>query len=240
VGTFGGSQDHTAILCCKPDTLSQYRFCPVVHERDVPMPADHVLAVAVSGVVAEKTGAARSLYNRASEMVGQILGIWNRETLREDASLAAAVRSDSDAADRLRDILRRQPMQRQLLDRFEQFVRESEYLVPAASDALLEHDLRKLGVIVAESQSLAERLLKNQVPETTALARLARECGAVAASAFGAGFGGSVWAMARRESADVFLDAWRSTFGREHPRRVPGAQFFITSAASAATCEPFV
>ena len=58
VGTFGGSEDHTAILCCRPDTLSQYRFGPVARERDVPMPADHAFVVAFSGVVAEKTGAA--------------------------------------------------------------------------------------------------------------------------------------------------------------------------------------
>ncbi|MCX6551715.1 MAG: galactokinase, partial [Acidobacteria bacterium] len=28
VGTFGGSEDHTAILCCQPGILSQYRFAP--------------------------------------------------------------------------------------------------------------------------------------------------------------------------------------------------------------------
>lgn len=32
VGTFGGSQDHTAILCCHAGALSQYRFCPVTFE----------------------------------------------------------------------------------------------------------------------------------------------------------------------------------------------------------------
>ncbi len=45
------------------------------------------------------------------------------------------------------------------------------------------------------SQEAAERWLGNQIPETIALARLARHVGATAASAFGAGFGGSVWAL---------------------------------------------
>ena len=29
VGTFGGSEDHTAILCGKPNQVSQYAYCPV-------------------------------------------------------------------------------------------------------------------------------------------------------------------------------------------------------------------
>jgi galactokinase len=29
VGTFGGSQDHTAILCARAGMLRQYSFCPV-------------------------------------------------------------------------------------------------------------------------------------------------------------------------------------------------------------------
>jgi hypothetical protein len=66
VGTFGGSEDHTAILCCRASALSQYRFAPVQFERDVPMPAGHVFAVAFSGLLAEKTGAALATYNRAS------------------------------------------------------------------------------------------------------------------------------------------------------------------------------
>ena len=28
VGTAGGSEDHTAILCCRPGMLSQYAYCP--------------------------------------------------------------------------------------------------------------------------------------------------------------------------------------------------------------------
>ncbi|HSP94286.1 MAG TPA: galactokinase family protein, partial [Thermoanaerobaculia bacterium] len=31
VGTFGGSEDHTAMLCCRAGNLSQYAFCPVRH-----------------------------------------------------------------------------------------------------------------------------------------------------------------------------------------------------------------
>jgi len=68
----------------------------------------------------------------------------------------------------------------------------------------------KIGVLIDRSQDGAERLLGNQVPETIALARLARDLGAVAASAFGAGFGGSVgqWStmIARKTSHLSGLD----------------------------------
>ncbi len=55
--------------------------------------------------------------------------------------------------------------------------------------------LDQFGRLVDRSQQASATLLGNQVPETIALARLAREHGALAASAFGAGFGGSVWAL---------------------------------------------
>jgi galactokinase len=41
-----------------------------------------------------------------------------------------------------------------------------------------------------------------------ALARAAREHGALAASSFGAGFGGSVWALVDRDAADDFATRW--------------------------------
>ena len=38
VGTFGGSEDHTAILCGKPGELVQYAFCPVRYQRSIAFP----------------------------------------------------------------------------------------------------------------------------------------------------------------------------------------------------------
>src|SRR5436190_1729685 len=38
VGTSGGSQDHTAILCARAGKLCQYSFAPVHFEREVPLP----------------------------------------------------------------------------------------------------------------------------------------------------------------------------------------------------------
>jgi galactokinase len=76
----------------------------------------------------------------------------------------------------------------------------------------------------------AERLLGNQVPETIALARIARELGAVAASAFGAGFGGSVWAMVKTDCAESFKSEWAERYWPRYPESAKRSEFFLTSA----------
>jgi galactokinase len=60
------------------------------------------------------------------------------------------------------------------------------------------------------------------------LARSAREEGALAASAFGAGFGGSVWAMCRASDADAFSRRWEARYFEEFPERRARARFFAT------------
>ena len=119
-----------------------------------------------------------------------------------------------------------------LKDRREQFVAESEQIVPGAGDALLAGDLATLGALVDRSQALAERWLGNQVPETIFLARTARELGAVAATAFGAGFGGSVWALVRDDDMEDFRRRWLARYVAAFPARAASADAFVTRAGS--------
>jgi galactokinase len=223
VGTFGGSEDHTAILTALPGQLSQYSFCPVVHERQVPLPADHSLVIGVSGVIAEKTGAALHSYNNASLSARAVLDHWRKTSGRNDATLAAAVAGSGDAV--LRSLT-----QPELVDRLNQFVAESTQIIPAAGDALLAGRLTELGTLVDRSQELADRLLRNQVAETVYLSKSARECGAVAASSFGAGFGGSVWALVRNSEVDSFIANWRSKYQAAFPEPAQRAAFFAAFA----------
>ena len=106
-------------------------------------------------------------------------------------------------------------------------------IIPQASDALARGDLGRFGALVDDSQAAAERWLANQIPETIALARIARSHGAIAASAFGAGFGGSVWALVRSEDASAFIDAWRRDYLGRFPAHADLAQFFITTPGPA-------
>ena len=121
-----------------------------------------------------------------------------------------------------------------LLARFEHFFNESEEIVPSAGDALAAGDLPALGRLADLSQKLAEGFLGNQVPETVFLARAARELGAAAASAFGAGFGGSAWALVRRDEAERFLAEWAARYRGAFPLPAAGAAFFLSGAGPAA------
>jgi galactokinase len=235
VGTFGGSEDHTAMLCCRADELSQYSFCPVRHERQVPCPPGFRFVVAVSGVRAEKTGAAKNAYNRASLAVMAILDAWRAESGRPDGSLAEAV--ERAGASQVREVIERVPVDGfdtpVLLDRLDQFVEESMELIPTAAAALADGDLTRFGRLVDRSQDLSVRLLRNQVPETEGLARSARELGAVAASAFGAGFGGSVWALVPEADTERFAARWAQAYRLAFPSRAPA--FLVTHAGRAAS-----
>jgi galactokinase len=230
-GIHGGSQDQTAILCAVPGALVQCGFEPVRLERTVPFPAGQVLAVGVSGVVAEKSGAAREAYNAAAAATAELLLRWRQGSGRDDSSLAAALRSAPDALARLADLVAAEPA---LRARLEQFESESEQLIPAAGDALARGDLPALGPLVDASQAGAERGLENQIPETVHLQRSARRLGAAAASAFGAGFGGSVWAMVEAGGSERFLREWGEDYRRAFPSLAEAARFFTTRPGPAA------
>ena len=232
VGTLGGSQDQTAILCCRAGMLSRYSFCPVRAEGEVPFPAERVFVVAYCGIAAEKTSSALHKYNEASLAVTEIVRLWNQSAGRADASLADAIESAPDATNEIRTVLRRSVAgeftSQRLLDRFEQFVSESCDIIPRATDAFARGDYAAIRHLVDLSQLGAESLLGNQVPETIALCRLALQHGADAASAFGAGFGGSVWALVAAEHADRFVAAWRESYGGPFPVAAASAEFFVT------------
>ena len=229
VGTFGGSEDHTAILCCEPNTISQFSFCPTRFERSLDLPKELTLVIGVSGVTADKTGSALAKYNRLSLAVRSILEIWNRETARNDSSLAAALASSATADNDLRKILSSAPAVPEfpLLDRLQQFASESCSIIPQAADALAARDWRLFGDLVDQSELNAEQRLKNQTVETVFLARTARQQGAIAASAFGAGFGGSVWALINEEHAEEFLNRWSAVYRGRFPQQT-AATFFPT------------
>jgi galactokinase len=234
VGTFGGSQDHTAILCCGPGELRQYSFCPVNHERSITLPGDYAFVIGVSGVSADKTGDALAKYNRVSLLAAEALAIWRSATGRGDETVMKAATSSADAPERMREALRASRSStfspQELLNRFEQFVIECTEIIPGVAQALGAGDLDKIGVLIDRSRDCAERLLGNQVPETIALARLARDLGAVAASAFGAGFGGSVWAMVKSDRAKDFASEWAERYRSWFKITQDHSAFFSTLA----------
>ena len=234
VGTQGGSEDHVAILCSRAGFLRQYSFCPIRLEKEIRFREDQAFVIAVSGVKADKTGDARDAYNRASGAAQKVLELWRDATRRQsdtgDSSLGAVL-AQPGALERLRQIVRDSHDPEYppdlLLKRLEQFHEETNEIVPRAADALASGNFEPLGALVDRSQFLAETCLANQVPETIALARSARELGALAASASGAGFGGSVWALIQTGRAEEFRRSWASQYHQRFPERAEANSFFV-------------
>jgi galactokinase len=148
-------------------------------------------------------------------------------TGRDDRVLADALASEPDASKRLRQLLAASG-DTGLIARLAQFIEESQVIVPAAATELAQGHMTAFGALADRSQALAERALGNQVAETIELASSARRFGAVAASAFGAGFGGSTWALVHVETAQPFIERWRAHYRATFPARAASSTFFLT------------
>ena len=234
VGTFGGNQDQTAILCSEPGQLARYAWDPVHREGLLGVPKGYVFALASSGVHAPKSGSALQKYNRVSMAAKKLVEMWNKASDREDAMLGTAITRVHGATAEIRALAAKARIEgftpTYLKGRLEQFVAETYEIIPAAADALHRESLTEFGVVVDHSQHLAEAHLGNQVKETVTLQRSARELGAVAASAFGAGFGGSVWALVAEDEATGFLKRWSESYRKKYKKQGKEAVFFLSRA----------
>ena len=114
-----------------------------------------------------------------------------------------------------------------LWNRFLQFDRECHIIIPGALGALSSKNWDAFGRFTDESQKMADTWLQNQVEETNDLVFLAREAGALGASAFGAGFGGAVWALVKQDNTEQFMTQWIHSFAKRYPARMSNAQFFV-------------
>ena len=210
VGTSGGSQDHAAILLSRTGRLNQWSFAPFHRLATVAWPADLELAVAVSGVLAEKSAAARTAFNEVAGRARAAAAAWNAAAGRSDASLGAAFLACGAPA------VLAAITDPDLRQRAEQVAIESTEIIPGAIAALAAGDTAAFGALAARSQAMAVTHLRNQIPETRALADGAAAHGALAASAFGAGFGGAVWAAFPRGGDGA--TAWLAEYRRRFPQ----------------------
>lgn len=219
VGTFGGSQDHTAILCGKKHHLSRFSFSPVRHEKDFSFPEDLIFVIASSGIGAEKTGLAKEKYNRLSLTVREIVKKFDR-----NISLAQII--EKYGFEQVKVKLADQ----ELINRLTQFYIESFEIIPKVSNHLAQNEISKIGELIDLSHQNAGQFLANQTPETNFLQKNAREIGALASSAFGAGFGGSLYALVKKNEAEFFQKEWQASYLKKFPQHTQKSEFFITQA----------
>lgn len=238
VGTFGGSEDHTAILNCEANYLSQFSYCPIQYQTKMKLPEKYSFIIASSGVDAEKTGTAMEKYNRASILATKIKDLWIEETGFNDQSLFDAIDRSESSVQKIKELISNYDGNKytsaDLLDRFTQFYNENFEIIPAATRSIKNKEFNKFGNIVDKSQILTTYKLKNQIPETEYLAREARRLGAIAASAFGAGFGGSVWTLVEKTKAKKFIQKLKNNYSILYPESFKSAQLFIANPGPAA------
>ena len=68
VGTFGGSEDHTAIMSSQRNQLQLWQYCPTIRWQRIPFDDNVVFVICVSGARAEKARGANDKFNNASLM----------------------------------------------------------------------------------------------------------------------------------------------------------------------------
>lgn len=214
VGTHGGSEDHAAMLCATAGSLTSFAFVPMREIGTVSVPDGWRFVVASSGIAAEKTGAALNAYNRLAHGASALLDLWNAcETPAQ--SLAAALSSGAEAPARLHGHIDASRLSEWPADalsaRLRHFIRE-DARVRHAPLAFQNKDVAAIGELASASQRDAEALLGNQVTQTVELTQLALEAGAFAARSFGAGFGGSVWALVTRDRSPAFAHDWLNSY----------------------------
>jgi len=238
VGTFGGSEDHTAIINCKPGKVSEFSYCPIEFQREIQIPENYRFVIASSGVHAVKTGNAMESYNLASKLVQTLLKMWNENKNTSYADLNSAITSSDFSREELYKIIENSDdkiySNQQLIERFEHFYSENYEIIPEAIIFFNENSIQKFAKAVDRSQKLTSELLKNQVEQTEFLTKSAKISGAVTASSFGAGFGGSVWSLVNHNKLSEFIENWKTSYQEKYPEEFSKSEFFTINAGPAA------
>ena len=216
VGTRGGAQDHIAICASRERMVGAYAYLPGRVVQRVGWPKDWRIVVATSGVRATKTGNAMHAYNRVADSVRTLVAVWNIDTGRSDSTLAEVLSSAPNAFEHVLSLTERAASDASdaeyLRGRVRQYREETALTVPGMVDAIARADAPAAAALMMRSQEMAEQALQNQVPQTRWLAAHAREHGATAATAFGAGFGGAVWALVTEGDAHRVAESWMKAF----------------------------
>ncbi|NNM86400.1 MAG: galactokinase [Phycisphaerales bacterium] len=238
VGTAGGSQDHTAILCSQAECCIGAEFLTPAVTDTLPLNCDHRFVIGVSGLVAEKTGAARHLYNQTAARARLALDILNRHLPVPAATLEQAWKKLACDTPQVFGIIERESPDaataQTLCERVLQFHTESHVIIPSALRSLKSGQLEEWASLASQSHELADKLLHNQTSQTNFLAADALRLGAVASSAFGAGFGGSVWALVNANAVPQFIAAWRKSYCAAFDEQAARSVFFESRPGPAA------
>ena len=237
VGTFGGSEDHTAIMLGEKNKVLFCRYCPTEVLKKVLWPKNYAIVVGYSGQKAEKTANAMEKYNRLSinakksvEVLNSILNA-NKTMLRDFFKDL----QPKQKAEYAYEILNEHGYP-ELAERAYQFYREEE-IIEEAVDALMDNKMDIFGDLINMSHYLSRDYLKNITEEIDYLQKSALKIGALGSSGFGAGFGGSCYAIVPAEEAETFKDKWKNRYIEKFHKYKDVASFEIYKPCNGAVWE---
>lgn len=201
-GTQGGGMDQAVCLLAAEGHALYLEFHPFLVARPIPLPPGLQIIVACSLESAEKSGSSRTAYNERRTM---------GESARESVALALGLPADT-GYDELVGVGERgllvgkRILSGSALKTFRHVFTEA-VRVGAAASALQCSDLVELGALMDASHDSLRTDLLVSTPDLDQLVKLARGAGALGARLTGAGFGGSVIALARSDQAGEICDA---------------------------------
>lgn len=205
VGTAGGGMDQAIIVAARKDHASRIGFDPLCI-RHVMVPAGWAFIIASSLERAEKSGSVQAAYNERT-----------RSTREAHRHLAARLGDDApwpvllerhggdtllDAASTLDPVSRM---------RLRHVVTEAGR-VASAVVAMEDRDMAQFGRLMDQSHGSLRLDYEVSTPALDALVRIARDAGARGARLTGAGFGGSIVALAEEGGVRRVLDALAAKF----------------------------
>ncbi len=201
------------------------------------MPEDYSVVVAYSGRIAEKTKEAMAKYNRLSFDASNAVKVLNQINrtnfgfLRDFFQDLPPDEKADFAYDQLLKIGKKD-----LAERAFQFYKEQD-IIHRGVAYLGQENLAGYGELINQSHDLSRKYLKNIVSEVDFLQKSANEMGALGATGFGAGFGGSCYAVIRASQHDVFVEGWRRKYAQKYPHFKAKAQFDVYPACSGCSWE---
>lgn len=201
-GTQGGGMDQAVCLLAVAGHALYLEFHPFLGARPIPLPPDLKIILAHSLQSAKKSGSSRAAYNERRTM---------GESARKSVALALGLPADAGYGELVGVgeqglLVGERILSGSALRTFRHVFTEA-VRVGAAASALACSDVVELGVLMDASHDSLRTDLLVSTPELDQLVTLAREAGALGARLTGAGFGGSIIALARSDQAGEICDA---------------------------------
>jgi galactokinase len=226
VGTRGGGMDQAICLGARRGAATRIDFRPL-RLTPVAIPEGWRFVVGFSGVGAQKSAEARDVYNRRPRECAEALPILAEAAgLGHEATWPALVAAG--AVERAAALVAELDPP---LDRRARHVITEAARVEAAVAALGAGDADGFGRLMTASHASLRDDYEVSCPELDRLVDLALDAGARGARLTGAGFGGSVVALADEDTAVTVASHWQDTYCR--PRGLTDAVFVAEPSGGA-------